>query len=252
MNPASHATLDIRRRSSCVLRTLIVLIALCNSACSFADVSGDQLVLDAQTAYDRGKYDDALRTYEKAAQAGSSIAMFQLGAMTEQGQGTAADLAAAAKWYQRAADAGSVAAMKRLANMYLDGQGVPKSADRAVQLYEQAGKAGDVNSLFLLGQLWWNGSLGASNPKKAVAAFQEASKLGDAKSINALGIAYRLGEGVGKDDSLALAHFELASERDVAAARLNAQELEPKMSAADVARAKAELARLRSEFKPKR
>ena len=231
-----------------ILQTIAVFLALFTSACTLADLSADKLVTEAQAAYDTERYEAALVAYQKAAQAGSSVAMFQLGAMAERGQGAAADFARAAFWYQRAADAGSVAAMKRLGNLYLDGQGVPKSADKAAALYERAGKAGDANSLFLLGQLWWNGSLGASDPGKAVAAFKEASRMGDGKSINALGIAYRLGEGVVKDDALAFAHFRLASERDIPAARVNAEELATKMSPADIARGDLELARLRSEL----
>jgi TPR repeat protein len=231
------------------LRRLLAFVAFfLASACSVAEAPQGDAVFRAQRAYAEGRYVDAIREYEKAAQTGSSVAMFQLGVMTEDGRGVAADLARAAGWYEKAADAGSTAAMKRLGNMYLDGAGLPKDADKAAGWYQRAGDAGDKNALFLLGQLYWNGSFGKPEPTKAVSSFKQAARLGDGPSINALGIAYRLGEGVPENDVLALAYFRLARERGVPAAHVNAEDLARKLAPEEVSRADALVAQLRTEL----
>jgi hypothetical protein len=86
---------------------------------------GDDLVDQAQVAYEKRDYARAYKLYSRAAEVGSAVAMFQLGSMNEHGHGVKADIASAARWYQKAADAGSATGAKRLANMYFDGPGWP-------------------------------------------------------------------------------------------------------------------------------
>jgi TPR repeat protein len=197
-------------RRNLAFRVVLVLL-LVTSAFSFAsDV--DELVLSAQKAYSAKKYDEALKSYGRAASLGSPTALFQLGAMHERGEGVERNIPEAAKWYERATAAGSVSAAKRLANMYYDGEGVPKDLGRAALLYRRAGDLGDSGSYFTLGQIYWMGSGGPREPEKAVEVFTKAAGKGNPLAMNALGIAYRLGDGVDKNDSAAYAYFKLAHE----------------------------------------
>jgi TPR repeat protein len=52
--------------------------------------------------------------FQKAAAAGSTAAMYNLGAMYEHGHGVAQDYAQARGWYRRAAEAGNGPAAERL------------------------------------------------------------------------------------------------------------------------------------------
>ncbi len=220
-----------QRHRNLVPRVVLVLL-LVFPAFSFAN-DVDEIVLNAQRAYSAQKYDEALKNYRRAAALGSPIALFQVGAMHEHGEGVNSNLVEAARWYQRAADAGSVAGAKRLANMYYDGVGVPKDFDRAVALYRRAGNLGDSASFFTLGQMYWMGSGGAREPDKAVELFAKAVERGNPLAMNALGIAYRLGDGVVKSDSTAYAYFKLAHEFGSNLAADNLEKLMTLMSASD-------------------
>lgn len=210
-----------------------------------------ETVFRAQEALDAKRFDDALRLYTEAAVRGSAVAMFQLGAMNERGEGVRPNLQEAAHWYSRAAEAGSVAGMKRLANMYLDGEGVPRDVAKAEDLYRRAGRSGDSNSLFFLGQMYWMGRNGPRDPQKAVELFGQAADLGHAGALNAIGIAHQLGDGVKKDNAVAYAHFRVAAERGDATATQNSRQLEMSISAEDKARGDEIASRLR-QGNPKR
>jgi TPR repeat protein len=209
----------------------LILLFVTSAFCFAGDV--DELVLHAQKAYSAKRYEEALKTYREAASMGSPIALFQLGAMHERGEGVERDTLEAVKWYERAIDAGSVSAAKRLANMYYDGQGVSKSLARAASLYERAGELGDAGSYFTLGQIYWIGASGSRDPKKAVEVFTKAAEAGNPLAMNALGIAYRLGDGVDKSDAAAYAYFQLASEFGNAIAAGNLEKLATLISDSD-------------------
>src|SRR5712664_3371579 len=104
---------------TCLPRLLVVL-AIIFSFPSIA-VGVDEVVSRAQEAYSARKYEDALRYYKEAAAMGNPVALFQVGAMYERGEGVRRDVVEARAWYERAVDAGSASAAKRLANMYYDG-----------------------------------------------------------------------------------------------------------------------------------
>lgn len=50
----------------------------------------ESLVFDAQNAYAAKKYEQALKAYKQAANRGSPVALFQIGAMYERGEGAQA------------------------------------------------------------------------------------------------------------------------------------------------------------------
>jgi len=73
---------------------------------------------------ERKEYEQAVRWFTKAAEAGLPQAMFNLGALLDEGPGVAApDYPAAAGWYRRAADAGVGEAANNLSGMYTFGRG---------------------------------------------------------------------------------------------------------------------------------
>src|SRR5438105_13349487 len=164
------------------LMILPLVLLAASSVCCAVDL--DDLMRRAQAAYSKGDYANAFENYTQAAVLGSAVALFQLGAMHERGEGITKDVVEAAKWYDRAAVAGSVSAIKRLANMYYDGEGVPKDFERADALYRRAGQLGDGNALFTLGQIYWIGSGDHQrNPIKATELFARAAERGNPRAL---------------------------------------------------------------------
>ena len=86
---------------------------------------------EADAAYARADYANALRLFRALGQQGDSIAQFNLGVMLDFGQGVAADPVQAVNWYRKAAAQGHGAAQFNLGGMYLDGLGVAKDLPRA-------------------------------------------------------------------------------------------------------------------------
>ncbi len=97
---------------------------------------------EADAAYARGDFTNALRIFRLLATEGDAIAQFNLGVMLDFGQGAAQDPVQAAVWYRKAAAQGHGAAQFNLGGLYLDGLGVPKDAVRAQMWFSLAAAAG--------------------------------------------------------------------------------------------------------------
>jgi uncharacterized protein len=88
-------------------------------------------------------YAKAREWYEKAATAGSTLAMNNLGSMYESGQGVPQEYAKAREWYEKAADAGNGTGMSNIGALYYYGHGVPQDYTKARQWWEMAVAAGN-------------------------------------------------------------------------------------------------------------
>ena len=80
--------------------------------------------------------------YRKAADAGHSLAMNQIGWLYQNGQGVAQEYAEALRWYRKSADAGERSAMSNIGWIYELGLGRQKDTDQAVAWYRKAAAAG--------------------------------------------------------------------------------------------------------------
>ena len=131
--------------------------------------------------YNRQQYSQALPYFERAAAAGNTGAMTQLGYMNQKGEGgLAPNDIKAARLYQKAADAGDPQAMVDLAIFYLQGRGgLSKDYQRAVDLGRKATEANNPKGMLLLALMYENGM---GLPKDLVAArglYQKSADLGD-------------------------------------------------------------------------
>ena len=89
--------------------------------------------------------------YEAAAEAGDAPAAFNLGLMHEEGDNTEADIAAAVAWYRRAAEGGDILAQHRLGMILAEGRGgYPDDQTEAVRWLLVAAENGHVPSMFAL------------------------------------------------------------------------------------------------------
>lgn len=85
----------------------------------------------------------AMALYERAAAAGVSESLVQLGAMYADGRGTRRDYARAVDYYQRAIDAKTPGAYTNMGVLYESGRGVPLDRNKACDYWRQGSALGD-------------------------------------------------------------------------------------------------------------
>ena len=85
-----------------MLRATLLALSLALSA---PQVSADAFE-DAVSAYQRGDFLTAAKTFRKLAEQGDAAAQYNLGLMYDNGQGVPQDYAEAVKWYRLAAEQG--------------------------------------------------------------------------------------------------------------------------------------------------
>lgn len=159
----------------------------------------------------RKDYAEARRLYEKAAVAGYAMAMNNIGALYEGGEGVARNYDEAARWYGKAAAAGEPIAMVDLGLQYEIGHGVPRDCAEARRLYETAVKAGVPSAMNNLGLMYLYGKGIAPDYAQARRLFEQGAALGEPSTMNDLGVIYREGHGVRRDDRIARQWFEKAA-----------------------------------------
>ena len=159
---------------------------------------------------------EALRVCTAAVTAGSPLRRiaFEYGRALEWAD-RPADAAIA---YQKAVDAGSTIAMAGLAALYIQGTGVGQDYARAKELLETAAARGNVVAMDNLGSIA-GGALGdEADLAKAREWFGKAAAAGFGELMLQLGLMDRDGDGAPADDAAAKAWFEKAAAKDVAAA----------------------------------
>ncbi|MEI8385180.1 MAG: tetratricopeptide repeat protein [Nitrosomonadaceae bacterium] len=110
-------------------RRLIAFIGLC----FFLSVGAARAehFEDANAAYERGDYPQALKRYKPLALQGFANAQNNLGEMYGSGKGVKQDYKEALKWYRLASEQGHSEAQNHLGLMYYKGEGVLKDYVRA-------------------------------------------------------------------------------------------------------------------------
>jgi localization factor PodJL len=169
-----------------------------------------------------------------AALKGDPTAAYEIGVRYTEGKGVAANLDEALKWYDRAAQAGVVPAVFRLGTFYEKGMSVQKDADIARRYYLQAAERGNAKAMHNLAVLDADGGGKGANYKNASEWFRKAADRGVADSQFNLGILYARGIGVEQNLAESYKWFSLAAaqgdadsvrKRDDIAKRLDAQSL---------------------------
>ena len=153
----------------------------------------------------------------KVAAPSSRRALFQLGrAYAANGQ-----LAEAIATYHKAIDKGSTAAMVELGILYAAGSGVDKDEAQARALFERAAAAGNPRGVTRLTALSSGGGGGGgppTDPAQARAMLAKAAEANSAEAQYQLGVMYAEGTGGPKDDVAARAMFEKAAAQNHAEA----------------------------------
>jgi localization factor PodJL len=169
-----------------------------------------------------------------AALKGDPAAAYEIGVRYSEGKGVAVNLDEALKWYDRAAQAGVVPAVFRLGTFYEKGMSVKKDADVARRYYLQAAERGNAKAMHNLAVLDADGGGKGANYKNASEWFHKAADRGVSDSQFNLGILYARGIGVEQNLAESYKWFSLAAaqgdtdsvhKRDDIAKRLDAQSL---------------------------
>jgi caspase domain-containing protein/Sel1 repeat-containing protein len=159
----------------------------------------------------RRDYAEARRLYDKAAAAGYAMAMNNIGALYEVGNGVARNYAEAFRWYSKAVAANEPIAMIDLGWLYEHGQGVAQDLAEARRLYETAANAGVPDGMNNLGLLYLRGKGVPRDYAQARRLFEQGIALGNAANMNDLGIMYDEGDGVPRDVRMARRWYEKAA-----------------------------------------
>ncbi len=150
---------------------------------------------------------EAAALLRKAADAGDSRAMLELGRMYLQGDGVARSVEIAAPLLRKASEAGNTSAMVLLGAMYADA----KNYEEAVKWFRLAGGKGDKRALDDLADMYLNGHGMPKDPGEAFRLHKQAADAGDVNATFHLGMAYEQGVGVPKDVAAARKMYQEAA-----------------------------------------
>jgi peptidoglycan hydrolase-like protein with peptidoglycan-binding domain len=144
-------------------------------------------------------------------------AMEELGRRLIAGIGVPRDLPTGVAWYQRAADAGSPTAAFNVGVMYDRGFVVERNAEKAIDWYRKAVEGGIAPAKHNLALMLREGRGAPQDGPKAVELLREAARQGMTASMYALGDMYERGGAVLKDPAAALAWFAITNEVELQA-----------------------------------
>lgn len=98
-------------------------------------------------AFQRGKYDEAVKYLQPAAEAGDAGAMYELGQMYASGRGIAKDEKAATELFLKAANLGDANAQQNLGSALMLGEGIEQDMVEALKWFIISGRAGNQEAV---------------------------------------------------------------------------------------------------------
>ncbi|KAJ3263413.1 hypothetical protein HDU77_010707 [Chytriomyces hyalinus] len=155
-------------------------------------------------------YSKAIEYYERAAKAGVTGAIRNLGHCYEHGNGVPQNYEISLQHLTRAANSGDACALFYIGRKYQHGEGVPQDYIKAHEFFERAAEQKDKRAICNLGYLLSKGLGCTKDPVRATELFQQSAELGNGMGANNLGIVYLTGEGVPINLFKALDYFRKA------------------------------------------
>lgn len=98
-------------------------------------------------AFQRGKYEDALKHLKPAAEAGEADAMYVLGQMYASGRGVDKDEKRAAGYFKKAAELGNASAQQSLGSALMLGEGIEQNMVEALKWFIISARAGNKGAV---------------------------------------------------------------------------------------------------------
>ncbi len=171
-----------------------------------------QLSSDADAAYGRGEYKEALKLFKKAANKGDSYALKRCGDMYFLGEGTGKSYSSALSYYKKAAAKNNVEAQTILGIMYENGFGTKQNYAFAAIWYERASRKNAV-AQNNLGVMYENAKGLVQDYNKAFSLYSSAAKKGIVEANNNLGVLFETGRGTVADAAKAFELYKEAADK---------------------------------------
>ncbi|CAN7475997.1 caspase family protein [Rhizobium sp. LjRoot30] len=166
-------------------------------------------------ALDRtGSYVEAMAEYKKAAEAGSTLAMRNIGILYDNGEGVDKNPKEAMIWFRKAADLGNAASMNSIGYMYESGSGVKADMGEALVWYRKAADGGNAVAMTNLGYAYETAKGVKRNYTEAMGWYVKAADLGNAQAMNNIGVLYEKGQGISQNYKEAMSWYQKAAENN--------------------------------------
>jgi len=188
-------------------------IPLALKYCKIASASSRRALFELGRAYAAsGQTAEAIATYRKAADKGSTSAMVELGVLYGTGaSGVPKNPEEARKLFDRAAKAGNPRGASNLAAMTGGGIGAPADPVAARAMLQRAAAENSAEAQFQLGLMLADGIGGPKDDVAARNMFERAAAQGNAEAMVWAGAFAELGRGGPEDANAAKAYFEKAA-----------------------------------------
>ncbi|MEZ5785862.1 MAG: tetratricopeptide repeat protein [Xanthobacteraceae bacterium] len=153
---------------------------------------------------------EALATYRKAADKGSTSAMVELGVMLATGTGGPKDEAGARELFERAAEAGNPRGATNLAALS-ERHGVPSDPAKTRAALEKGAEANSAEAQYQLGLMLAEGVGGPKDDAAARALFEKAATQNHPGALERMGAFAQSGRGGPRDAGAAKTYYEKAA-----------------------------------------
>jgi len=184
-------------------------IATAIKFCRVASASSRRALYQLGRAYAANQQlAEAVATYRRAADKGSTSAMVELGVMLATGAGVAKDEAQARRLFERAAEAGNPRGVSNLAALSND---APADPVRARALLSRAAATDSAEAQYQLGLMMAEGVGGPQDDVAARALFEKAAAQGHPGALERMGAFTHGGRGGPQDRTAAKAYYEKAA-----------------------------------------
>lgn len=189
---------------------------------SEVQVLNDTVMGTAVSAMEQAQYDVAEKLLSGLANENVVVAQEKLAGLYKQGFLGQQRKVDAESWYQKAAQAGSQEAQFQLAMEYLTDPKLPQEKrDRAIRLLEQAATPGKAEAQYQLGLIYLKEKASSDDLNKGIFYYRMAAEQGHVDAQYSLGVRYVLGQGVPKNDYEAHRWFKAAADQGVPKAMHN-------------------------------
>lgn len=175
--------------------------------------------------------------YEQGDFLGAIPATYALGVLWEQGIGGEKNVARGLGYIKKAAEVGYPAAEYELGSDYVYGlNGVAQDKPKGLSYWLDAAAQKDADALYSVGDVYDQGDAGikiAPDHAKALVYYKDAALQGQPEAENALGVAFYLGDGVPKNWGTARGLFKLAADQEEPDAMFNLAVMDAKGEGGD-------------------
>jgi uncharacterized caspase-like protein len=161
-------------------------IEACGKALAASPGSAHYQALLARAHFAAKDFDEAMKLYRTAAEAGDVRALVSLGRLEETGDHTPKDIAGAYALYEKAAERGSADGAINVAVALTEGRLMAKDLGRAYALLKGAADAGSAIAAFDLGKFAEDGLGGKASD--ALALYRRAAALGEPNGYRAAAV----------------------------------------------------------------